>query len=83
MEETVSEPEQMLGLLKRGGHNRSTSCTLMNNASSRSHGIFTICVEQHPKKPEEEGYITSKFYFVDLAGSERAKKTGASGQTFR
>ena len=55
----------------------------MNNASSRSHGIFTIYVEQHPKNVDEEGYITSKFYFVDLAGSGRAKKTGASGQTFK
>jgi kinesin family protein 4/21/27 len=27
--------------------------------------------------------MTAKFFFVDLAGSERAKKTGATGATFR
>lgn len=73
----------MMGLLHRGGANRSTSSTLMNDCSSRSHGIFTIYIEQHPKAESEEGFITAKFYFVDLAGSERAKKTGASGLTLR
>jgi hypothetical protein len=73
----------MLELLHKGGCNRTTSSTLMNDSSSRSHGIFAIHIEQHPIANEDEGFITAKFYFVDLAGSERVKKTGASGMTFR
>jgi kinesin family protein 4/21/27 len=69
----------------------------MNDASSRSHAIFTIFIEQHriddlyqkdakPKQGNEEndnGFMTAKFFFVDLAGSERAKKTGATGVTLK
>ena len=74
----------MLNLIHRGAIHRSTSTTLMNDSSSRSHGIFTIFLEQHPLKNEDEnGFITAKFYFVDLAGSERAKKTGAAGLTLK
>lgn len=60
----------------------------MNDVSSRSHGIFTVVIEQHnlhsdSLEGEQDGFIISKFYFVDLAGSERAKKTGASGSTLK
>lgn len=53
----------------------------MNDASSRSHAIFTIFIEQHriddlyqkDSKPKledaDDGYMTAKFFFVDLAGS--------------
>ena len=55
----------------------------MNDASSRSHAIFTMTIKQSvfigKGKEQEEGTITAKFFFVDLAGSERAKKTGATG----
>lgn len=84
----------MIALLERGGCNRTTAATLMNDASSRSHAIFTIFIEQHiiedTHKNEKdnlvdntEGYMTAKFFFVDLAGSERAKKTGATGATLK
>lgn len=66
----------------------------MNDASSRSHAIFTIFIEQHFREDlskldkgnsveNTEGYMTAKFFFVDLAGSERAKKTGATGTTLK
>lgn len=48
VEENVVNCEQMLGLLQKGGCNRSTASTLMNDCSSRSHGIFSIHIEQHP-----------------------------------
>ena len=51
----------------------------MNEASSRSHSIFTIFLEQGTK----DGYITAKFHLVDLAGSERNKRTGAVGIRFK
>jgi hypothetical protein len=63
----------------------------MNDASSRSHAIFTIYIEQHfiedlnktTPTSVEEGFVTAKFHFVDLAGSERIKKTGATGSTLK
>ena len=38
--------EQMFKLLENGGKNRTTASTLMNDASSRSHAIFTIFIKQ-------------------------------------
>ena len=86
----------MLDLLERGGYHRTTAATMMNDASSRSHAIFTIFIQQHviedlykndEKKKDkgevDDGFMTAKFFFVDLAGSERAKKTGATGSTLK
>ena len=60
----------------------------MNEASSRSHAIFTITIERNSigfntEFGVDENYVTSKFVFVDLAGSERLKKTGATGNTLK
>lgn len=69
----------MIACLDRGGLNRTTATTNMNERSSRSHAIFTVHFEI--AQPEDEGnttqgsFITAKFHFVDLAGSERLKKT--------
>lgn len=47
----------------------------LNNASSRSHCIFTITVEStDPNNPDNT--IVSKLQLVDLAGSERNSHTG-------
>lgn len=50
----------------------------MNQASTRSHCIFTMHV-----CGREPGSVTvrrSKLHLVDLAGSERVGKTGVCGQ---
>jgi len=39
--------DEMMKSLERGSLHRSTSSTLMNEKSSRSHAIFTIYIEQH------------------------------------
>lgn len=44
VEEEVTSAEQMLDLLERGGYHRTTAATMMNDASSRSHAIFTIFI---------------------------------------
>lgn len=52
--------------------------TPMNQASTRSHCIFTMHV-----CGREPGSVTvrrSKLHLVDLAGSERVGKTGVCGQ---
>jgi kinesin family protein 4/21/27 len=90
-EQKVDTYYEMLECLDRGSLKRSTSATLMNATSSRSHAIFTISIEQHiledagDERPEteEQEYTTAKFHFVDLAGSERAKRTGAVGATLK
>jgi kinesin family protein 4/21/27 len=66
----------MSKLLENGAKNRTTASTLMNDASSRSHAIFTIFIKQtvyeekgDAKGKVDESSITAKFFFVDLAGS--------------
>ena len=95
-EEPVASQEECLMLLNRGIAHRTTSATLMNEGSSRSHAVFTVGIEQRVVRaveveaalPEgadaqQEEQITAKFHFVDLAGSERIKKTGATGQLMK
>lgn len=63
--------------MQSGKRNRTTGKTNMNEASSRSHSIFTIVVEHS----QAGGHIrVGKLNLVDLAGSERASKTLATGQ---
>lgn len=60
---------------------------------SRSHAIFTICLEQKkianslcPRATKDElgeDILFAKLHLVDLAGSERAKRTGADGLRFK
>ena len=45
-EEVVLNREDCLTLLNKGISQRTTSSTLMNEGSSRSHAIFTISIEQ-------------------------------------
>lgn len=45
-DEPVNDAEQMFKLLEVGGRNRTTASTLMNDASSRSHAIFTMTIKQ-------------------------------------
>ena len=75
----VASEEEAINQLFLGDTNRAVSETTMNAASSRSHCIFTVCVEARP-----HGSTTvrrSKLHLVDLAGSERVGKSGASGTT--
>lgn len=53
-EMTVNSAEEMAGCLDMGSSQRVTACTLMNSSSSRSHGIFTIAIEQHMIEDELE-----------------------------
>ncbi len=44
-EETVQSKEECVELLNKGINHRTTSATLMNEGSSRSHAIFTVSIE--------------------------------------
>jgi hypothetical protein len=45
----VTNPNDVINLLKRGTLCRKTAATRMNDVSSRSHAVFTIIVEQVSK----------------------------------
>ena len=51
-----------------------TRQTKMNEASSRSHLIFSLVIEAYNKQTRVR--TVGKLSFVDLAGSESQKKTG-------
>ena len=57
-----------------GDTNRVVAETPLNQASSRSHCVFTLHIEA--RRAGEAVVRRSKLHFVDLAGSERVGKTG-------
>jgi Kinesin motor domain len=63
-----------LSLFFLGNTNRITSATVMNEASSRSHAIFTMIIESKGLKDGNTMFTSGKMNFVDLAGSERIYK---------
>lgn len=60
-----------------GNYNRKINATSLNQASSRSHCIFTLNIRGVDKTNLAEVY--SKIHLVDLAGSERVSKSQAEG----
>ncbi|XP_030051634.1 kinesin-like protein KIF6 [Microcaecilia unicolor] len=77
LQQAASE-EEALNLLFLGDTNRMIAETPMNQASTRSHCIFTIHLSS--KEPGSATIRRSKLHLVDLAGSERVAKTGVGGQ---
>ncbi|KAB0354990.1 hypothetical protein FD755_022449, partial [Muntiacus reevesi] len=55
-----------------------SNITPMNQASTRSHCIFTVHLSS--KEPGSATVRHAKLHLVDLAGSERVAKTGVGGQ---
>ncbi|XP_059838776.1 kinesin-like protein KIF6 isoform X2 [Hypanus sabinus] len=74
----ANNEEESLNLLFLGDTNRMIAETPMNQASTRSHCIFTIHVSS--REPGSATIRRSKLHLVDLAGSERVTKTGVGGQ---
>nr|XP_008261093.1 kinesin-like protein KIF6 isoform X1 [Oryctolagus cuniculus] len=70
--------EEALNLLFLGDTNRMIAETPMNQASTRSHCIFTVHLSS--KEPGSATVRHAKLHLVDLAGSERVAKTGVGGQ---
>ncbi|XP_037550496.1 kinesin-like protein KIF6 [Nematolebias whitei] len=70
--------EEALNLLFLGDTNRMIAETPMNQASTRSHCIFTVHICR--REPGSATLRQSKLHLVDLAGSDRVSKTGLDGQ---
>eukprot|EP00929_Paragymnodinium_shiwhaense_P091449 TRINITY_DN51404_c0_g2_i1.p1 TRINITY_DN51404_c0_g2~~TRINITY_DN51404_c0_g2_i1.p1 ORF type:complete len:1669 (+),score=439.28 TRINITY_DN51404_c0_g2_i1:162-5168(+) len=79
-EHEVRSSVETLRLLSLGSAARATSSTRLNNASSRSHAIFSLQVIQGRQVGGVSSTLTAKFQFVDLAGSEKVKISGAEGE---
>uniref|UniRef100_A0A8C5KQ72 Kinesin-like protein n=1 Tax=Jaculus jaculus TaxID=51337 RepID=A0A8C5KQ72_JACJA len=69
--------EEALNLLFLGDTNRMIAETPMNQASTRSHCIFTVHLSS--KEPGSATVRHAKLHLVDLAGSERVAKSGVGG----
>jgi len=78
---TPANEQQALNLLFLGWMNRSMAETAMNQASSRSHCVFTVSLEQ--RRVDSDVVRSSKIHLVDLAGSERMGKSQASSAMTR
>ncbi|NXI55469.1 KIF4 protein, partial [Chloroceryle aenea] len=81
-ERNVSCEQDTVSCLEQGNNCRTVASTAMNSQSSRSHAIFTICIDQR-KKNDKNSSFRSKLHLVDLAGSERQKKTKAEGDRLK
>jgi len=71
---------EVMELLQRGNKYRTTESTDANQASSRSHALMQIRVEQSTKSADIQTEVrVSKLSMIDLAGSERASATNNRG----
>lgn len=88
----VRSVDEIYQLLNRGSELRATGATNMNEASSRSHAVFVVVVEQSDSssaspereedsvdQPQRKSVMMGKLNLVDLAGSERVRISGATG----
>ena len=79
----VKSTSEIDHVMQAGKKNRSVGETLMNQASSRSHSVFTIVIECCHADDRGEHIRVGKLNLVDLAGSERQSKTGATGDRLK
>jgi hypothetical protein len=56
---SITTPKEASKLITKGLKNRSSGFTVVNNTSSRSHGVYAFTVGNE------------SFYVIDLAGAER------------
>lgn len=72
-EHQIKNEEEMKSLIDKAASFRKTAPTLKNDASSRSHAICRIRIEQ--QNNNVDGFL----YMVDLAGSESARDVAVHG----
>lgn len=69
-EYVITSPEDCLYLMRRGEFNRITRQTKSNQASSRSHSVFQLVIE-NVNHDNNGKLIRAKLNLCDLAGSEK------------
>ncbi|CCG80844.1 Putative uncharacterized protein [Taphrina deformans PYCC 5710] len=85
MEElAVNDATHGVKILQEGSRKREVAATKCNEASSRSHSVFTITVHIKQTSTEGEDMLrVGKLYLVDLAGSENVGRSGAENKRAR
>jgi kinesin family protein 5 len=76
VEKYVYSAEDILNTIKEGSLQRTIACTALNNASSRSHAVLTLIIQQ---KMTDGSEIVSKLHLIDLAGAENVSKSEVQG----
>lgn len=70
-------------LIRFGQKSRMVAATNMNNASSRSHCIFTFHLEKEKDTGALQDIARAQVNLVDLAGSERQSMSRCEGERLR
>jgi kinesin family protein 2/24 len=74
-EHLVQSRDEVMDLIESAASFRRTASTLKNDASSRSHGICRIRIENPDAESDADGLL----YLIDLAGSEAARDRAVHG----
>ncbi|RLN67078.1 hypothetical protein BBJ29_004998 [Phytophthora kernoviae] len=75
----VRSPEEIYGLMERGGAMRATGSTKMNELSSRSHAVFIIIAEQSKTTyVDSKGNDVAPEEFMALVNAYQARHGGAN-----
>ncbi|XP_022692657.1 kinesin-like protein KIF20A [Varroa jacobsoni] len=77
----VNSAAEAFGLLQIAKQNLAKASTKLNDASSRSHMVFTVKMVHWGAALTEP--LVNQFVISDLAGSERQSKTGTTGVILR
>lgn len=78
----VRSPEEIYGLMERGGAMRATGSTKMNEVSSRSHAVFIIIAEQSKTSyVDGKGTEISPEDFTAMVNAYQARHAGGGGKT--
>jgi kinesin family protein 11 len=84
MEEVgVQDAAHGVKILQEGSKRREVAATKCNEASSRSHSVFTITVHIKQTTDGEDMLRVGKLNLVDLAGSENVGRSGAENKRAR
>ncbi|KAM7537492.1 hypothetical protein Aperf_G00000070362 [Anoplocephala perfoliata] len=82
----VKSPEEALQAFYRGQQRRRIGSTILNDESSRSHGIFSIRIvrtgydQTYDEAIMDKNQLSvSQLCLVDLAGAERTCRSGTAG----
>ena len=67
-EEEIKNVEDFMNLIATAAEHRSTSTTMKNDTSSRSHAVCRVRLENTTFREAEDGFL----FIIDLAGSENA-----------
>ncbi|VDL90694.1 unnamed protein product [Schistocephalus solidus] len=90
VETEVKTADEALKQFYQGRKRRHVASTALNEASSRSHSIFTIRIVRTGYDPNYDEVIqdnslltVSQLCLVDLAGSERTSRSGTTGHRLK